>query len=186
MLKYKQSLSTVQSTQNIINIWSSFHHSRMCALQFYSIFFSYQRFSGAHRTPGVCSCKAMLGWEFKFWGIRFSMLFIHVGAMLFSCTSSDFSKEENWEIPPVGSWIPILQHYITLILVSALQQDESGRYLALFLSHHHSVMVDLAGWNEDFRLLLPLMSLSEASNSHAPCGCSGLLFREWKTVPSSG
>lgn len=66
--------------------------------------------------------------------------------------------------------IPILQRYVTLILVSALQQDESGRYLALFLSHHHSVTMDLAGWNEDFHLLLPLMSLLKPVIAMLPVG----------------
>lgn len=118
--------------------------------------------------------------------LRAWLLFVPIGAVLFLHVSSDFNKLGNWDIPPLARWIPILQHYITLIPVSALQQDESGRYLALFLSHHHSVMVDLAGWSEDFHLLLPLMPVSEASNSHAPCRCSGLVFRGQKTVPFSG
>lgn len=62
MQKYKQSLSTIRNTQNIINIWSSFHQSMTCALQFNSK----QKFSGAYRWPGVGSCKTMLVWELQY------------------------------------------------------------------------------------------------------------------------
>lgn len=129
---------------------------------------------------GMWFCNTMLGWELV---LRARLLFVSIGAVLLIRVSSGFNKEGNWAIPPFARWIPILRHYITLIPVSALQQDESARCLALFLPHHHSVMVDLAGWSEDFHLLLPLMTLSEASNSHAPCGCSGLEFRGQKTAP---
>lgn len=176
MQKCKQSLSTEQDTQDIINIWSGFHQSWMCALQLYCK----QTFLGTHKSLGVCSRKTLLRWELQLWERGFFVSFVHDGSMLLRCMSSSFNKEGTGEIPPFANWIPIL-HYITLILLSAHQQDGGGRYLALFLSHHHSVMVDLAGWNEDFHLWLPLMSLSEASNSHAPCGCSGLVFREGKT-----
>lgn len=177
-----QSLSAVQNTQNIINIWSGFHQSRTCALQFY-LSWNFQVHIDHLERALVRLC---LGKDYSIEDLARPCCLFMLGQCYSAAWAVIWSKEGNGETRPFASWIPILQLYITLILVSALQQDESGRYLALFLSHHHNAMVDLAGWNEDFHLLLPLMSLSEASNSHAPCGCSGLFFREWKTVPSSG